>query len=177
MTQHRQSDPLAALLAHNAWANRRLLSHCEGLGEDELHQRFDIGPGSVHDTIAHVIGAMYRWVQRIRGERLPSPRFEGATDAPRRFTLDELKDHHELAHDQIVCLHHALRDDGALTRVFHPTDASDVELTTMAALIHVATHGVHHRAQCLNMLRHLGAPGPDLDTAEWAELTHEAVES
>ncbi len=37
-----------------------------------------------------------------------------------------------------------------------------------AALVHVTTHGMHHRAQCLNMLRHLSAPGisdrlPEID--------------
>jgi uncharacterized damage-inducible protein DinB len=35
----------------------------------------------------------------------------------------------------------------------------------------VATHGMHHRAQCLNMLRQLAAPGvsdrlPEIDVLE-----------
>ena len=39
-------------------------------------------------------------------------------------------------------------------------------------MIHVLTHGHYHRAQCLNMLRHLGVPGvsdklPDLDVIDW----------
>ncbi len=32
--------------------------------------------------------------------------------------------------------------------------------TRAAILVHVTTHGFHHRAQCLNMLRRLGAPVP-----------------
>jgi uncharacterized damage-inducible protein DinB len=44
--------------------------------------------------------------------------------------------------------------------------------TLGAALVHVTTHGMHHRAQCLNMLRHLGAPGvsdrlPEIDPLDW----------
>ena len=40
------------------------------------------------------------------------------------------------------------------------------------AIIHVCTHGGHHRAQCLNMLRHLNVPGvsdklPDIDAIGW----------
>ena len=36
----------------------------------------------------------------------------------------------------------------------------------------VATHGMHHRAQCLNMLRQLAVPGisdrlPEIDVLEW----------
>jgi uncharacterized damage-inducible protein DinB len=40
------------------------------------------------------------------------------------------------------------------------------------ALVHVTTHGMHHRAQCLNMLRHMGVPGisdrlPEIDPLDW----------
>jgi uncharacterized damage-inducible protein DinB len=35
-------------------------------------------------------------------------------------------------------------------------------------IVHVATHGMHHRAQCLNMLRHLGVdPLPPSSVLEW----------
>ena len=38
-------------------------------------------------------------------------------------------------------------------------------------LVHVTTHGTHHRGQCLNMLRRLGIPGvsdrlPDIDVLD-----------
>jgi uncharacterized damage-inducible protein DinB len=34
--------------------------------------------------------------------------------------------------------------------------------------MHVATHGMHHRAQCLNMLRQLGVnPLPPISVLEW----------
>ena len=40
--------------------------------------------------------------------------------------------------------------------------------TRGAVLTHVATHGMHHRAQCLNMLRKLGvAPLPPSSVMEW----------
>lgn len=40
-----------------------------------------------------------------------------------------------------------------------------------AMLVHVTTHGTHHRGQCLNMLRRLGIPGvsdrlPDIDVLD-----------
>ena len=35
-------------------------------------------------------------------------------------------------------------------------------------ITHIATHGMHHRAQCLNMLKHLGVnPLPKSSVAEW----------
>ena len=38
-------------------------------------------------------------------------------------------------------------------------------------VIHVTTHGMHHRAQGLNMLRHIGVtPLPPSSVTEWAWL-------
>ncbi|MCH7793309.1 MAG: hypothetical protein IID31_13640, partial [Planctomycetes bacterium] len=40
--------------------------------------------------------------------------------------------------------------------------------TRGGVLTHVATHGMHHRAQCLNMFRSLGiAPLPPTSVLEW----------
>lgn len=55
----------ARLLQHNAWATRVLLERCRSLTPQQLQQRFDIGPGSLHDTLRHIIGAMLRWSDRI----------------------------------------------------------------------------------------------------------------
>ncbi|MCC6360105.1 MAG: hypothetical protein IT450_15280, partial [Phycisphaerales bacterium] len=32
-------------------------------------------------------------------------------------------------------------------------------------MLQLCCHGTHHRAQCLNMLRHVGATAPPLDVA------------
>ena len=40
--------------------------------------------------------------------------------------------------------------------------------TRGGVLTHVTTHGVHHRAQCLNMFRQLGvSPVPASSVLEW----------
>jgi uncharacterized damage-inducible protein DinB len=41
-------------------------------------------------------------------------------------------------------------------------------------LTHVTTHGMHHRAQCLNMLRQLGVtPLPPSSVTEWTWMGEE----
>jgi uncharacterized damage-inducible protein DinB len=41
-------------------------------------------------------------------------------------------------------------------------------LSRGGVITHVATHGMHHRAQCLNMLRQLGVtPLPKSSVVEW----------
>src|SRR5258706_9805920 len=43
-----------------------------------------------------------------------------------------------------------------------------LQFTRGAAVMQVTTHGMHHRAQCLNMLRQLGVtPLPASSVAEW----------
>ena len=43
----------------------------------------------------------------------------------------------------------------------------DVEVYRGGVLTHVMTHGMHHRAQCLNMFRQLGVKGPPSAVVEW----------
>src|SRR6476469_7615896 len=76
-----QSDCLQILLSHDRWATTQLLDACDSLSPDQFHRRFDIGPGSLHDTITHIIGAMRTWTDSLAGQE-PSPRIE--TDGQRR---------------------------------------------------------------------------------------------
>jgi uncharacterized damage-inducible protein DinB len=47
-------------------------------------------------------------------------------------------------------------------------DGRTIQLTRGAVITHVTTHGMHHRAQCLNMLRRLGVtPLPPSSVTEW----------
>lgn len=56
-----------------------------------------------------------------------------------------------------------------------PGDEGKVKVYTFtrgAVFVHLTTHGYHHRAQCLNMLRHLQVPGmsdclPEPSAADW----------
>ena len=54
------ADPLDILLKHDRWGTRRLLDVCEGLTAEQFQRRFDMGPGSLHDTLTHIIAAMRR---------------------------------------------------------------------------------------------------------------------
>lgn len=151
------------LLRHNAWATRVLLERCRSLTPQQFHQRFDIGPGSLHDTLRHVISAMRRWANRI-GDR---PAGEPIEKNPTAQTPDELlalldRVHHEL--EQVL---------SSVAREDRFDEMMSVEFTSEhftrgTAFVHVFTHGVHHRAQALNMLRRLGVGDlPELEALEW----------
>ena len=168
------SDPLDILLRHDAWATREVLRACSGLTDEQWHRRFEIGPGSLHDALTHVVGAMLRWADRIDG---PPTELRPSIEGIARRTPAELLALLEAAESGLAASADRARARGLGTE-FDVTLAGKTHRFTLgAALVHVTTHGMHHRAQCLNMLRHLGAPGisdrlPEIDPLDWQLGTH-----
>lgn len=179
------SDPLHIMLAHDAWATRLLLNLCRDLSHEQFHRKFDIGLGSLHTTFAHIISAMRRWTDRVEG-RAPRPMLHAlpnvtTTDVDARdHTADELHVLHDDAVQEFAAVARkwADRDFGSTINVEWPSKEGRKRytFTRAAVIVHVCTHGMHHRAQCLNMLRHLNIPGvsdnlPDPSVVDWQAET------
>jgi uncharacterized damage-inducible protein DinB len=172
MSNHRMapSDPLLIVLEHNAWATHEVLRACTALGDEQWHQRFEMGPGSLHDTLTHVVGAMFRWADRIDGPpRAVRPSIE---DGSRRTPAD-LGALLERAAADLAASAERAQERGLETALDVTLGSQTYRFTLGAMLVHATTHGMHHRAQCLNMLRQLAVPGasdqlPEIDVLDWA---------
>lgn len=172
MAQPVSSDPLSILVAYDRWATRRILGLCTGLSREQFHQKFEIGPGSLHDTLVHFILCVTRWCERLAG-RTPGP---WALDAAAQRSIAELGAMHDAAHESLateIGRGFSLGLAGTITMTF---EGKPFEFTRGAVITHVLNHGTHHRAQCLNMLRRLGVPGlsdklPDIDVVDWQHET------
>jgi uncharacterized damage-inducible protein DinB len=153
------SNPLDILLAHNQWATRQVLLACEKLTSEQFHQQFPIGTGSLHDAVTHILSAMRAWNDMLAGHAA-RPRLEGTrrTVGELLAWLDELS--MELSRSATAFpLEHLV----TATR-----GGKEYTFTRGGILTHVTTHGMHHRAQCLNMLRQLGVdPLPPSSVLEW----------
>jgi uncharacterized damage-inducible protein DinB len=153
------SNPLDILLRHDQWATRQILLACEKLTIDQFHQRFPMGPGSLHDTTTHIMGAMRAWNDTLAG-RPRQPRLEGT-----KRTVGELL---AILDEQCMELSRAaaafpLDHTATISR-----EGKEYVFSRGEILTHVTTHGMHHRAQCLNMLRQLGvSPLPLSSVIEW----------
>ena len=160
-----QSDVLQILLSHDRWATEQVLDACAKLTEEQFHRRFDIGPGSLHDALTHVVAAMRAMTESLAGSE-PNPRID--SDGRRR-TPDELR---ALLDESCRAFEGEARRrplDEIITRRLR--DGRTLTMTRAAALVHVPTHGMHHRAQCLNMLKQIGVkPLPPSSVAEWTWL-------
>jgi uncharacterized damage-inducible protein DinB len=156
------SNPMDILLAHDRWATGQILAECAKLTPEQFHQRFEMGPGSLHDTINHMLAAMRVWNDLLAGHE-QRPRLEGTKRTIPELTklLDELT-------AELAALARAHPLDSTVTRL---RDGKTYTFTRGAVITHVATHGMHHRAQSLNMLRHLGVnPLPPSSVSEWTWL-------
>jgi uncharacterized damage-inducible protein DinB len=159
------SDPLQILLSHDQWATTQLLTACRPLTPEQFHRRFDIGPGSLHDTLTHILGAMRTWTETLAGTD-PRPRLE--SDGQHRTPDQLLSLLDEITHEFQSQAHRLPLSDLTTRRL---RDGRTLQITRGAALMQVTTHAMHHRAQCLNMLRHLGVtPLPPSSVAEWTWL-------
>jgi len=152
------SDPLQILLAHDRWADRELVDACAGLSDDQLHRRFEMGMGSLHDNLVHMATAMRVWGDVLRRGEV-RPRLEG-----QRKTVAEIRELFDGACADLAILATGEPLDAMVSRT---RDGVTIELTRGGVLMQVLTHGMHHRAQCLNMLRQIGAKQPPSAVIEW----------
>lgn len=157
------TEPGLVLIETNLWATRLVLDACEALTDEQFHRRFEMGLGSLHDTLRHTIGAIRGWTD-VLAQRESRPRPEqGAT-----LSIDQLRAMLDESHEEF-------RDWA--TRGSH-ADVLNVErdgkpyaFTRGGILVHVTTHAMHHRAQCLNMLRQLGVEDLPNPSVMWWMLT------
>src|SRR5947207_8312794 len=87
------SDPLDILLAHDRWATGQILDVCDKLAPEQFHRRFEMGPGSLHDTVTHMLAAMRVWADLLAG-REQRERLEGTNRSDEELSRlhDELAD-------------------------------------------------------------------------------------
>ena len=134
----RTTDPIAILLKHDKWATRQILSACATLTREQFHQRFDMGPGSLHDTTTHILSAMRGWGDLLAGREF-APRLDGTQRSVRELqTLLE-----EISTDFAASASaHPL--DGSVTR---SRDGKSYTFPRSGVITHVTTHAMHHRAK------------------------------
>ncbi len=158
------SADILLLLNHNEWANNRLIKLTESLPADEpFHRAFPMGEGSFHATLIHIAGAMAHWSDRL-DDRIPGEPIED-----QQFTINQLQPLFDTSHKLFkTIVHEIIATDRLDEMMVHPE--APKPFTRRVAIHHVLTHSGHHRAQALNMLRHIlnTTDLPDTDVIEHA---------
>ena len=141
------------------WANGRMLEAMAGLSDESLDRTFDIGSGTLRRTMLHVRDAEQWWLGNwMHGpQQLFPPMEEGAAlpEIRRRIA--------QTATDRRAYMQALSSEDLKRTIKAQPVAGVFRTLTLGESMLQLCTHGTHHRAQALNMLRRLGAKPPEID--------------
>ena len=145
-------DFLDRFLGHDAWTTARLLQQSRVLTDEQLDQQFDLGWRSVRSTLKHIIDNMETWVDLMNGGPLrnhPEP-------AAYWQTLDGLWERLIQASEDLAILAHQVQTERRWDHTWVDfLDEPPRHKTYGAAITHVITHSMHHRAQLIHMLRKL----------------------
>jgi len=148
------------LFAYDAWANRRVLDACAPLRPEQFTRHLGSSFPSVRDTLAHIMGAEWLWLERFRGRSLPSlPNAEQFAD------LASLRERWTQVEGELLAYVDGLTA-ADLERSFDYRDTKGDPHSNVLwqTLQHLANHGTYHRGQVTTLLRQLGAKpvGTDL---------------
>ena len=156
-------DILDRLLGHDAWTTRQLLLRCRELTDEQLDRRFDIGDRSLRETFQHIINVMEVWTDRMAAR----PVRDTAPEAPP--TVDYQLDRLSLAAKDLAETSRRIQSEGRLDQMLVDTrEQPPVSKPLGGAIDHVITHSMHHRAQALYIMEHLGLTSlPEGDALNW----------
>jgi uncharacterized damage-inducible protein DinB len=160
-------DRLDRLLGHDAWTTRTLLLRARDLPDEDLDREFDIGHRCFRATADHIIFNMEVWSALMAGEPPDTTRGVAAADR----TLDALVERLDVAALRLARVSRAVAERGAWDeRWLDVLEEPPTPRSYGGAIAHVITHGMHHRAQMLYMLRRLGLEGiPEGDVLSWEQ--------
>lgn len=148
---------LRELFEYNYWARDRQLEACAALRQEQFKRPLGNSFPSLRDTLAHLVGAEWVWLERWRGR---SPR---ALPAAEEFPTVAAISERWRAVEQDVREYLAGLNEEALAGSLTYTNfgGETWAYPLWRALLHLMNHQTYHRGQVTTLLRQLGArPAP-----------------
>ena len=153
------TQDIELLYRYDRWANGLVFGCASKLTGEQLTMDLHSSHRSVRDTLAHILGANWVWLERWRGT---SPKtLLDARQFPNVMSLSaRLK---EIEQQQIEFI--TTLTDESLDRViaYTNTKGEHWEYPLGHLMQHVVNHSSYHRGQVTTMLRQLGADAASVD--------------
>ncbi len=141
------------LYEFDAWANHRILDACAALSEEQFTRDMGNSFRSVRDTLCHICGAEWLWLERWHGRApagIPSGVDYPNLDAVRRQFA-------EVERDMLDYVAALTPEDLQRVTTFKTLAGVPHSQPLWQCLQHVANHSTYHRGQITTLLRQLGA--------------------
>jgi uncharacterized damage-inducible protein DinB len=146
-------EEIRVLYDYNAWANHRALEAASALTAEQFTKPLGSSFSSVRDTLAHIYGAEWVWLERFQG-RSPSS-LPDATQFADVASLRERWTEHET---RLLSFVRGLTQQDLDRVMEYKTLKFGVYRNALwQSMQHLANHGTYHRGQVTTMLRQLGA--------------------
>jgi uncharacterized damage-inducible protein DinB len=152
------------LLDYTEWANDRTITAGENLSESELHRDFGVSHKSIFETLLHMAGAEWIWLERWNGN---SP---AKAEAWPRWSPEACPDLAQLREGWAEIIDRRARfvsqlDDAKLQAEmpFKLLNGDRSSMRLAYQMQHVVNHATLHRGQVVGMIRQLGSVPPSTD--------------
>jgi uncharacterized damage-inducible protein DinB len=137
----------------NAWANHRSMQAASALTPEQFTKPLGSSFSSVRDTLAHICGAEWIWLERFQG-RSPS----ALPDASAFSDVAILQAHWDDLEARLLAFVRGLKQEDLERIMEYKTLKFGVYKNPLwQSMQHVVNHGSYHRGQVTTMLRQHGA--------------------
>lgn len=156
------------LFEYNSWANERILSAAENLSDEQLKASNDLGWGSLHGMLAHILDAEYGWRHYLAdGEDV---KWLGADDFA---DIPAIRERWAAENSALTAYLARLSDEALDGKVSYEVDGQQRFRILWHCLVHVVNHGTQHRSECAALLTELGCSPGDLDFTVFLSQRHQ----
>jgi uncharacterized damage-inducible protein DinB len=154
---------LRELYEYNYWARDRQLQACAALTQDQFLRPMGSSFSSLRDTLAHLVGAEWVWLERWRGHS-PTELETLEFSADRFPALGAIQERWRTVEHGVRGYLATLREE-MLAQPLSYTNLKGEAWTypLWQTLIHVVNHQTYHRGQVTTLLRQLGVEAPSID--------------
>jgi len=145
-------EEVRLLFDYNSWANQRSLEGASGLSDEQFIKPLGSSFPSVRDTLVHICGAEWVWLERCHG-RSPA----SIPDISQVRSMAALREHWKPQAERLLIFIRGLTQDDLDRVMEYRTFNFGVYKNPMwQSLQHLANHGTYHRGQITTLLRQLG---------------------
>ena len=131
-------DAVAILLRYEHWCTDKLGAKIEQVAAPDLVRTFAIGHKTLHASFYHLVTVAEKWTDRSRP--VPTGLIGKTYPGVESVTIAQLRERYRAAASQM------LLNNAALNAVIEPDRGDEWEIKRNH-LIHITTHGMHHRGR------------------------------
>jgi uncharacterized damage-inducible protein DinB len=146
-------EEMRVLYDYNAWANHRSLDAASALTDEQFVKPMGSSFGSVRDTLGHISGAEWIWLERFQG-RSPA----SLPDTTHFKDVRSLREHWNEHQARLLGFVRSLTQSDLDRVMEYKTLKFGVYSNPLwQSMQHLVNHGTYHRGQVTTLLRQLSA--------------------